>query len=399
MTTNATILPFPRFSVGNESYAGITINLNAIAQNYHTLYEKISVQGGVAAVVKADAYGLGVVPVARSLYGAGCREFFVAYLDEAHELKQGLGAHDVKIYVLNGFFTQSEKEFSKEGFIPVLTDEGKVERWHDHSAHNNKKYPCVLHMDTGMHRTGLRHDMLHKIKPLLGDMNVALVMSHLSCGDDASNPMNMLQKERFDTIIQELSLPSSVRYSLANSAGISMGKGFHYDLCRPGGCILAGGHAGQQELSEGMENTFKVWTRIYQLQDVRPGDSIGYGATHVMTAKRKIATVAFGYADGCPWTLGAQDTSAKNHANTDDHQNIPYATMGGHKAPYVGRISMDLITLDVTDVPEHYLYEGAVVELIGKDVSVFDMARWSGTRPYEVMLKFGHRVQRNYIEF
>lgn len=380
MSTKTNLIPFPRFSTDSQAYSGITINLNAMVNNYHVLCALAGAEK-ISAVVKADAYGMGVVPVSRALYHAGCREFFVAYLDEAHELKQGLGVEDAKIYVLNGFFKGSEKEFSDEGFIPVLSDLDKVERWHDHSAHNKDKYPCVLHIDTGMNRTGVRFDEIDSILPLVHDLNVTLVMSHLACDDDIKHPMNTLQKERFEDAIKALNLKQA-RYSLASS-GMAFETSLHYDLCRIGIGILAGQHGSY--LAPHMQHTTKVWARLYQIQQIKKGETVGYGCTYTAPMNRKIATVAFGYADGAPWALSLA--------------NETYATIGGHKAPYVGRISMDLMTVDVTDIPEHYLYEGAVIELIGKDVSVFDMARWSGTRPNEVMIKFGRRLQRNYIEF
>lgn len=384
MSAKPSIIPFPRFSSDSQAYSGITVNLNAVVNNYKVLCDRVF-PSRIAAVVKADAYGMGVVPVSRALYLAGCREFFVAYLDEAHELKQGLGAMDVKIYVLNGFFKGSEKEFCEEGFLPVLTDVDKVERWHDFTAHNKKKYPCALHVDTGMHRTGVLPRDFQKILPLLPDLHVSLVMSHLACAEDEHHPMNTLQKERFDEAIQFLNIQGDVRYSLANSGGIfSKEASLRYDVCRPGVGILAGCES-QNELSHVLQHTFKVWARIYQIQSVKKGETVGYSCAYEAPSDRKIATVAFGYADGCPWHLSLSDEA--------------HVTVGGHKAPYLGRVSMDLITVDVTDVPEHYLHEGAVVEMIGKDVSVFDMAKWSGTLAYEVMLKFGRRLQKNYIEF
>ena len=382
----ANILPFPRFSSDNHAYAGMTINLNAVVENYNILCDFVF-PSTVASVVKADAYGLGVVPVSRALYGAGCRDFFVAYMDEAYELKQGLGVEDARIYVLNGFFKHNHNEFAHEGFIPVLTDQEKVERFHDHFAHNHEKHPCVLHIDTGMNRTGLKHDALHTLTPFTQNMNVCMVISHLACAEDHGNPFNALQKNRFNEACDALNLKEGTIKSLANSGAMFHDRSFHMDMCRSGVSILMGQYLGQDELHQNMQHTFKVWSRIYQIQDIKAGESVGYGRSYTARNMRKIATIAMGYADGCPWRTGFE----KGHA--------PYATIGSHKAPYVGRVSMDLVTLDVTDIPEHYLYEGAVVEIIGKDVSVFDVATWAGTLPYEVALKFGRRLQRNYIEF
>lgn len=382
MTTKASIIPFPRFSHDTHAYSGMTINLSAITHNYKTLCEIVG-KTKIAGVVKADAYGAGLAPVTRSLYGVGCRDFFVAYLDEAYEAKQALsGASDANIYVLNGFMKGSEREFTEEGFIPVLTDPAKIERWHDLTAHNKKKFPCVIHLDTGMNRTGIRAEEISRINPLLSDLNVKVVMTHLACSEEQDNAMNDLQKERFDKALKQLSLPSTVIKSFANSGGLFHGSKYYYDMCRTGVALVAG----YKDCPNNLKPTIKVWARIYQIQTIQKGDTVGYGCTYHAPSQRKIATLTFGYADGYP---------AHNSPSPLPH----YVMIGSHKAPIIGRISMDLITIDVTDIPEHLVYENAVVELIGGDITIYDVAKWSNRLVYEQMLKFGQRLQRNYVEF
>ncbi len=385
----ASIIPFPRQEEGHYHHCGLSIDLQALQHNFKTLQSLLG-SSLCSAVVKANAYGLGIGPCARALYDVGCRHFFTAYLEEAIELKKNLLGyapsdiknHETKIYVLNGFMKGQEEEFLAHGFIPVLTDIEKVERWASFSKQN--PLPTVLHLDTGMNRTGLRFDRLsHSVlENSLSKLDIQIVMSHLACSDDKNNPLNELQRKRFTKAVQELKLPSKPQLSLANSRGICLlGPDYYYDMVRPGmalyGCATS--------YNKGLKSTLRLWARIYQIQTVPQNESIGYAQSYFTQSDRKIATVTLGYADGFAWNLGAAG-----------HE--PFVMIGAYKAPIVGRVSMDLITIDVTDVPSEYIYEGAIVDILNETISVNDLAKWASTLPYEIMLKLGGRLHRHYHE-
>ncbi len=378
--TTASIIPFPKHQPGKYAYCGLSIDLGSLKHNFATLQAALGTSI-CSAVVKADAYGLGIAPCTKALYEAGCRHFFVAYLDEALDLKHILPARDVKIYVLNGFMKGQEEEFLYNDFIPVLTDIEKVERWAFFAKED--PLPAVLHIDTGMNRTGLRFDRMHHhvLDESLSRLNVQIVMSHLACAEDISNEFNEVQRKRFVNAVKQLRLSYKPQLSLANSGAIVLGSDYHYDIARPG--IALYGCTASRSLP--LKTTLRLWSRIYQIQTVPAHESIGYGRSYFTDADRKIATITLGYADGFSWKAGTM-------------QHHPFVMVGKFKAPIVGRISMDLITIDITDVPSEYVYEGAVVDILNNDITVNHLAKWTATLPLEVILKFGNRLEKSYTE-
>lgn len=359
--------------------AVLTIDLNALQANYRDLKARPG-SAECAAVVKADAYGLGVAPAARALARAGCGTFFVATPGEAETLRRDLP--ETTVYVLDGLFPGAGETLAVTGARPVLSSLAEIEEWASVCAQRGEKLPAAIHIDTGMNRLGLYPDesaALTENPDLLETFDLALVMSHLACADEPDHPMNEAQRAAFETA--RMALPPAPA-SLANSGGILLGPAYHYDLVRPG-VALYGGLAAIGE--NPMRPVVRLDARIAQVREAKTGDAVGYGAAQTLKRPTRIAVIAAGYADGIFRHLGASDSA-------------PGLTgyIGDHPAPVLGRISMDLITLDVTDVPEDLAVRGAFVELLGPHVSVDDLADQAGTIGYEVLTSLGRRYRRVY---
>ncbi len=363
-------------------YGGrLTIDLDAIVSNWSLLKGKVSDSTDCAAVLKADAYGTGQDKTAAALYQAGCRTFFVAVPTEALTLRASLP--DAVIYVLDGLFPGTANHFLTHDIRPVLGSLEELLEWAEVCKASGKNNAAAVHVDTGIHRLGLSPaELTHALgdNAVLGPFQPSLVMSHLACGSTPDHDMNRRQLKLFT----ETTAPfPHIPRSLANSAGVLLGLDYHFDLVRPG-IALYGGLAIETEPNP-MKPVAKVEARIMIVRDVPQGDTIGYGAKQ--TAKRPLrnAVVAAGYADGMIRRAGS----------TDDRPG-GFGLIGGHKAPILGRISMDMITLDVTDVPEHLLQRGAFVEMLGPGVAASDLAAYAETIDYEYLTSLGRRFERVY---
>jgi len=347
-----------------------------LASNWRSANEA-SGSATASAVVKADGYGLGVKPVVEALYRAGCRSYFVALPDEGLAIRTI--APDADIYVLNGTMSGRAAGLADAGLIPVLNDLSQVAAWVDQSRRLGEPLPAAIMIDTGMNRLGL-HDM--EVASLAADtasldhLQIKLVMSHLACADDPSSQMNALQRRRFD--VARAKLPDAPA-SLANSGGIFLGPDYHYDLTRPGICLY--GATPFKDAPAPFGPVVSASAEIIQVRDVKAGDTIGYGATYTAAADMRTATIAAGYADGLFRTAG----------------NSAVAALKGTLLPYLGRVSMDLIVLDISTVDPADVGAGDLVELIGPHVSVDDLAQATGTIGYEVLTSLGTRYERRYI--
>ena len=329
-------------------------------------------------MLKADGYGLGAGQVGRALWDQGCRRFFVAQLGEGLRLRPALP--DAEIAVLNGLTAGSESEFTAASLTPVLNSLGDLERWQSHCRTNGRALPAILHLDTGMNRLGLGPDELSRLgdsSDLLNGVELRLIMSHLACADDARDPMNGVQTERFRAA---LALLPSAPASLANSSGVFLGQQFHFDLTRPG-CALYGINPTPADANP-MKQTVRLDARVLQVREVAAGASVGYGASYRTRRPTRIATVAVGYADGYLRSL-----SGKGAVYAD-----------GVALPLVGRVSMDLITVDATEAPEGLVSPGRLVEVIGPNRTPDDVARDAGTIGYEVLTGLGSRYRRVYLD-
>ncbi|MBC8338504.1 MAG: alanine racemase [Rhodospirillales bacterium] len=363
--------------------AVLTIDLNAITANYHSLTDRL---GGVkpSAVVKADAYGLGAGPVAITLANAGCRVFFVAHLEEGIRLRHALNeAGDsnfvhAEIHILGGLMPDSHEALDSARLIPVLGSLDDIHSWKQYCERLNRPLPCDIHADTGMARLGLPPGELDKLESepsRLEGLNVHFVLSHLARADEPDHAKNAEQLEAFQHVRQIL--PHG-RASLANSSGIFLGSDYHFDLARPGAALY--GIAPVPGQANPMAQVIRLQGKIAQLRSVDTPQTVGYGSTHRVEGPARIATVAVGYADGYLRSLSNKGTGYIG--------NIP--------VPVVGRVSMDLITLDVSDVPEHLCTVGTMIDLIGPNNPVDQLADEAGTIGYEILTSLGHRYHRVY---
>jgi alanine racemase len=361
--------------------AVLTIDLDALVANYRRL-AGLSAPAECAAVVKADAYGLGVAAVAPALARAGCKTFCVATLGEASELRALLP--DATIYVFGGLLKGTAPFYRRHGLRPVLNSPQEIKEWAAFSVASGTRLPAAIHIDSGMNRLGLSAAEVEAIAladDVFGAFELALVMSHLACADEPEHPKSEEQRQTFDRLRRQL--PKAFA-SLANSAGILLGRAYHYDLVRPG-IALYGGKARRNGESP-FAPVLNLAGRILQVRDVAAGETVGYGATKTVKRSSRIAVLAVGYADGVFRALSAGDDKEGFHVY-----------LGAHSAPILGRVSMDLITVDVTGVPEHLARRGAWVELIGRNVAAHELAAHAGTIDYEVLTNLGARALRRYI--
>lgn len=352
------------------SVATLRVDLNAIARNYALLKSRFS-GAECAAVVKANGYGLGAIPVANRLLKEGCRIFFVATLEEGLELRPTL-PHDVKIYVFQGPFSGEEKDYLAHGITPVLNSMEHVESWR---AHGNNT-PAALHIDTGMCRLGLSVAEVEKHHLQLTTCDLRLLMTHLACASDPAHPMNLQQAENIRRAAQFL---PNIPISFANSAGVFLPRADHFDIARPG-CALYGINP-FDDAPNPMENVVELTALIIQLRAIDSLGHVGYGATRAVTPGMRVATIAFGYADGLLRHMSNKGT----------------VFIGETAAPIIGRVSMDMIMVDVTHLPPAEVMPGKRVTLIGKHQTVDVVAREAGTIGYEIFTRLGNRVHREYV--
>ncbi|UCH72897.1 MAG: alanine racemase [Rhodospirillales bacterium] len=351
----------------------LTIDLGAIAANYRLLAQKAA-PAAAAAAVKADGYGVGVKPVIRTLVAEGCRTFFVATIEEGVELRAMLP--DAVICVLNGLIAGDPGEFRAHRLLPALNDLGQVDTWRRWSQ-DNISAPAVLHLDTGMARLGLPPQELQILADepeRIAGVNLYLIMSHLACADEPTHPLNEEQRRAFAAALTRLPATPA---SLAASSGIFLGPAYHFDMVRPGVSLY--GINPQPGRPNPMNAVVRLQAKILQIRDVDTPQTVGYGASHRIAGPARVATVAAGYADGYLRSLSGRGT----------------AHIGDIAVPVVGRVSMDLITLDVTRAPE--VRPGDMVDLIGPHHDVDALAAEADTIGYEILTNLGRRFRRRYI--
>ncbi|MEM7141590.1 MAG: alanine racemase [Actinomycetota bacterium] len=352
----------------------LTIRLGAVAANYRQV-ASLADAAAVGAAVKGDCYGLGLEPVVRRLWLEGCREFFVASVEEGIELRAVLP--DARINVFNGAMAGTAADLVLHDLVPIVVDRAQLDGWRTVAAARDAPLPVGLHVDTGMHRTGLPAAeapvIAHDPSSLEG-LEVRHVMSHLASADDPASDQPERQLASFRDV--RTALPMGIA-SLANSAGVVRGADFHFDLVRPG-IALYGGSAVAGEPSR-FRGTALLEAPILQTRELEPGDEVGYGATYVASRIERHAVVPVGYADGFHRAASGRGVAA----------------IGGHRVSVVGRVSMDLTILDVTEVPRDVLAQG-VVEMIGDHVPVDEVADVAGTISYEILTSLGRRYERVY---
>ncbi|TCS60135.1 alanine racemase [Varunaivibrio sulfuroxidans] len=374
----------------DRACAVLSVDLDALADNWRLYRDTVGPTCQAAAVVKAAAYGLDARRIAPALKAAGCRLFFVAHLDEAVALRQTLG-RDVEIAVLNGLMAKCESVFAEHDLIPVLNDPGSVAAWRAFARRLESPYPAMIHLDTGMSRLGFspaETQALIDDPTALDGIDVRAVISHLACADEPDHPLNVRQLATFGAALDALGRAPSHSHgvdrrpaaSLANSSGVFLGSRYHFDFVRPGAALY--GVNPTPHAPNPMAQVVRLQGKILQIRTIDTPLSVGYGATVEPSIGSRIATVGVGYADGYPRSLS----------------NGATAYLGDHAVTVVGRVSMDLITIDVTRVPPALLHPGALVDLIGPHNPVDAVAHQAGTIGYEILTGLGSRFHRVYIE-
>ena len=351
----------------------LEIDLDAIAANWKRLRARLRRGCEAAAVVKADAYGVGMAKVAPRLWRAGCRLYFVADADEGLALRQLLPK--ARIAVLHGVDAAAARDLAAARLIPVLNHLGQIALWQK----AGRGQPAMLHLDTGMSRLGVPPGEAARLvddAALLHRVRLAGHISHLATAANVGAKVNLTQLDAFRILLK--SLPPAPA-SLASSSGIFLGPAYHFDFVRPGAALY--GANPQPNHVNTMRQAIRLKAKIIQTQELGKGAAIGYDGTHLMKRRGRIATLAMGYADG--WLR-----AASNRASVG---------IGGKRAPIVGRISMDLITVDVTGIDPGLTRPGAYLDLLDDTYGVDDFARDAGTIAYEVLTQLGgkhHRVYR-----
>lgn len=360
----------------------ITIDLAAIRANWRALAARVR-PAECGAVVKADAYGLGAARVIPALADAGCRTFFVATPQEAQEARRLTPA--ATLYVLDGLIPGSGDALISAAAIPVLSDAAAVREWAALAMAREVRLPAALQLDSGLNRLGLGEaDVLALAADteLFTWLDLKLVMSHLACADDPGHAMNAAQLAAFRHLAARL-MPAPL--SLAASDGLMLGSDFHFDLVRPG-YALYGGQAFKGGATP-VSPVVRVEARVLQVRDVPAGGSVGYSATYEAQGPRRIATIAAGYADGLFRALSAATSETAGHV-----------CINGSLAPIAGRVSMDLITVDITGVPGAPPQRGDLVCLIGPELPIEAVGSAAGTIGYEVLTSLGRRFHRVYSD-
>ncbi len=364
--------------VPGEAGAQVIVRLKRLRDNYRVAVARAE-PAKVAPVVKADAYGLGIEPVARAFASAGADTFFVARLQEGIALRLILPA--ARIFVLDGVAPGTAPALFAHHLLPVLNAPEEIAAWSELAATRRTPLGAALHVDVGMNRSGLSPHAVDEIASRAGaalkGIDLQLVMSHLACADEPNHAGNRKQLERFRAALAKLP-PGPA--SLAASAGIELGRDFLFDLVRPGIALYGGNPVPSR--ANPYRGAARLTAPVLQIRHIPVGESVGYGATFTTRRPTVLATVAAGYADGMIRACGA-----KGHA-----------AIGGIRVPLAGRISMDLLSLDVTDIAEAQRVRGAEVELMGDTVSLEEVADAAGTIGYEVLTGIRPRVRRVYVD-
>ena len=365
--------------VAAETGGTLTIDLAAIAANWLALSRQL-LTVECAAVVKANAYGLGLKPVVAALADAGCKTFFVADIAEARTVRAR--AKDATIYVLHGFTLQCAEAFIELHARPVINSMTELAEWDAFVADRAWQGGAALHVDTGMNRLGVSPEEAAALAPRAQTQNhgIALLLSHLACADIPDHPLNAKQLRLF----RELrALYSGIPASLANSSGIFLGDATYFDLARPGAALY--GINPTPGRPNPMTSVVELTGRVVQIRAVAREQTIGYGATWTAPRNSRIAVVSLGYANGL----------LRAGSAADEHPGGA-AIVAGKRCPVVGRISMDLLMIDITDLPDGAVRRGNFATLIGGELDIDEVAAAAGTIGYEVLTRLGMRCHLEY---
>jgi alanine racemase len=355
------------------SQAILTIDLDALAENWRQLARRAG-DAECAAVVKADAYGLGIAPVSRALLAAGCESFFVAHLSEGEALRAL--APDARIFILNGLASGASALYARANLIPVLGSLPEMSEWAAFCRNIGAPLPAAIHIDTGMNRLGLARRDLPGVMTLMAAFTPVLAMSHFISAEDMSAPSNCRQIERFEEACGQLPpMPAS----LCNSSGMFLEEAPFLDLTRPGYALYGGNPTPGSD--NPMRDVVGLTAVVLQVRDIPGGETAGYNGRWTAPSRRRLATIGIGYADGFLRAGGEGDIGVEVFA-------------GDRFCPVVGRISMDLSIIDITEAAP--LQRGDCVEIIGPHIGIDDLGPQAGTIGYEILTSLGRRYRRAY---
>ncbi len=364
------------------------IDLQAIEDNYLFFRDK-AYPAQCGAVVKANAYGLGVEKIAPRLYSIGCRQFFVANLDEAVELRGILP--ESNIYVFHGVQEGQEEIFHEYNLIPVLNDIYQIELWNIYASKQSENFPAILHIDTGMNRLGLsikNAEYISENQILTANLDIHFIMSHLACPSQLNHDKNTEQLELFNKVT---SLFPDMKYSICNSSGIFLGSDYSFDMIRAGVGLYGVNsticpnniESIKNSSNDDIKNVVRLISKIIQIHEIDSKQTVGYGAAYDAPIGSIIATIPVGYADGYLRSIANNDCKS-------------YIYIDGEKVPIIGVISMDLITVDITNISKKVAI-ATQVELLGDNCSVDMLAFMAGTIGYEILVNLGSRYNIVYL--
>ena len=363
--------------------AKLTIDLDALAANWKSLDQR-SGAAECGAAVKGNGYGIGLEQAVGALTAAGCRTFFVALPDEGIRARQV--SDGARIFVLNGLMKGAGDELLRHNLLPVLGSVEETVEWRELAGRHGRPLPAALHVDTGMNRLGMSES---EARSLVSDsdnfkgVNLQLIVSHLACGSTPDHSLNVCQQSVFRNIRD---IFPAIHGSLANSAGIFLGSGYHHDLVRPGISLYGGAALDDHLRSNPMRPVVKVEARILQIRTVPTGEGIGYGSAECAKRDSKVAIVGAGYADGYHRRAGSSDT-----------ERGAFGYFRQQKVPVIGRVSMDLTAFDITDCLETRPERGDWITMLGGDAALGAVAACAQTIDYELLTGLGSRYSRHYI--
>jgi len=359
----------------------LSIDLGALARNWRAL-DKVSAGALTGAVVKADAYGTGIAMASKALHAAGARFFFAATPDEALAVRTAVP--EAHIFVLNGLYPGAANLYVRQNLMPIISSVAMLEEWLAKCLERNEAYPSAFHFDTGMNRLGFRLNEAAPVRERIQDLGYApqMVMSHLACADQPSHEKNRTQLALFGSVTTQF---PGIPASLANSAGLMTGRDYHFQMVRPG-IALYGGRAVNGRKNP-MAPVVTLHVPIMQVKEARTGESVGYGATQALVRDSRLAILSHGYADGFFRSLSSSSTRPGGKV-----------VIRGKACPVLGRVSMDQVTVDITELgPDNIPSPGEGAEVLGDIIGVDELAEAGGTIGYEILTSLKGRYSRNYV--
>lgn len=358
----------------------LSVDLGALARNWRAL-DKVSAGALTGAVVKADAYGTGISMASKALHAAGARFFFTATPDEAMAVRAAVP--EAHIFVLNGLYPGAANLYVRQNLMPVLSSISMLEEWLAKCLERNEAYPSAFHFDTGMNRLGFRLNEASMVRERIQALGYApqMVMSHLACADQPNHEKNRTQLALFGSVMTQF---PGVPASLANSAGLMSGRDYHFQMVRPG-IALYGGRAVTGRKNP-MAPVVTLHVPILQVKEARTGETVGYGASHSLSRDSRLAIISHGYADGFLRSLSASNTRPGGKV-----------VIRGKACPVIGKVSMDQITVDITELGPDIPSPGEGAEVLGNILDVDDQGDAGGTIGYEILTSLKGRYSRNYI--